>query len=66
MICQPRMSRRYDTRREAWCYLVGRGFSYRPFGDWENGRWTATVTHDRDGCDVMIWLRGQAEFSQIA
>jgi hypothetical protein len=45
------------THREAWCYLISRGFSCRPDGRWVNGRWADSVGRTVNGSAVAIWLR---------
>ncbi len=62
-IYETHIKRRYSTLQEAWRYLLSRGFHCRPFGDWENGRWAATVRDDGTGCDVLVRLRTQDAFS---
>jgi len=59
MTCRAEIRRRYDTRHEAWSYLAARGFSCTG-GQWENGRWAATVERAGDRFDLTVWLRVMA------
>ncbi len=52
------MTRRYQTREEAYAYLASRGFLFLP-GGWENGRWAATLDMANGAFIINIWLRAQ-------
>ncbi len=55
MTYQAAISRRYQTRNEAWGYLASRGFSCGLRG-WRNGRWTARIGRDGGDFRVDVWL----------
>jgi hypothetical protein len=55
MTCPAAISRRYETRDQAWGYLASRGFLCSLAG-WRNGRWMARVSRDCSGFRVEVWL----------